>query len=121
QDDQWSGLAETYLTAYIEDNGGRLQFVIQDTKNIDQKQIDKNLVNTTENRGEAGCNGDSDGHGSGGCYSAGGLYRNEKTWKADEVSFSDSSGDRYKGDWHQVEAFVRLNSIVNGKGVADGV
>lgn len=121
QDDKWSGLAETHMTAYIEDNGGRLQFVIQDTKNVDQRQVNKNLVNTTENRGIAGCNGDSDGHGAGDCYNAGGLYRNGKAWRAKEISFSSSPGENYKADWHQVETFIKLNSIVNGKGVADGV
>ena len=30
-------------------------------------------------------------------------------------------GPRYKGDWHLVEAYFRLNTIVSGKGAKDGV
>lgn len=119
--DKWSGLAETHLTAYVEENGGRMQFVIQDTSNIDQRQIKKDLVGSSESRGVAGCNGDSDGYGAGDCYLSGSLYRNGKSWKAKNISFSSTRGPNYKGDWHQVETFVKLNSIVNGKGVADGV
>lgn len=120
-DGKWSGLAETHLTAYVEDNGGRMRFIIQDTKNIDQNQIGKNLVGATENRGVAGCNGDSDGHGAGDCYKSGSLYRNGKSWSSRNVNFSSARGPNYKGDWHQVETYVKLNSIVNGKAVADGI
>lgn len=119
-DGQWSGLAETYLTSYIEENSGRMQFAIQDTKNIDQRKIGVDLSNTTEARGVAGCNGNTDGYASD-CYAAGSLYRNAKTWKADTASFTGTQGDTYKGDWHQVETYVKLNSIVNGKGVTDGI
>ena len=31
--------------------------------------------------------------------------------------FQDVAGPNYKGDWHYVEAYFKLNSIVNGKGV----
>lgn len=120
-DDKWSGLAQTHLTVYVEENDGRMQFVIQDTKNIDQSQINRNLTNVTEARGVAGCNGDSDGYGAGDCYSVGSLYRNGKFWKAKSVSFANTQGPNYKGDWHRVETFIKLNSIVGGKGVADGV
>lgn len=120
-EDRWSGLAETHLTAYIEDNGGRMRFIIQDTKNIDQNQIKQDLTKITENRGVAGCNGDADGHGAGDCYKHGAIYRNGKSWASNAVNFSSIRGPNYKGDWHQVETYVKLNSIVNGKSVADGV
>lgn len=119
-DGAYSGLAETYLTAYVEENGGRLQFVIQDTKNIDQGRINQDLTNVTEARAVAGCNGSTDGY-RGDCYRAGSLYRNGKSWKADVVSFTNTKGQNYKADWHHVEAYIKLNSIVNGKGVADGI
>jgi hypothetical protein len=119
-DDRWSGLASTHLTSYIEDNGGRMQFVIQDSLNIDQNRINVDLTDVTESRAVAGCNGNTDGYPSD-CYAAGSSYRNGKTWKANTVSFTSTEGPTYKGDWHHVETYVKLNSIVGGKGVADGV
>lgn len=121
QDGPWSGLAWTHLTGYIEDNEGTPVLAIQDGQNIDKTKIGHNLVNLTESRAVAGCNGDSDGYGNGSCYPAGSEYRNGKLWKAGKIYFSDTAGPYYKGDWHHVEAFFKLNSIVNGKGTADGV
>lgn len=121
KDGDWSGLANTYLTAYIEQNEGTPLVAIQDGKNIDQTRINQNLTAVSEARGVAGCNGDSDGFGTGTCYMSGTSYVNGKDWRAGMVYFSDTAGPYYKGDWHKVEAYLQLNSIVNGKGVADGV
>ncbi|MGH8544885.1 MAG: hypothetical protein ACREX3_14905 [Gammaproteobacteria bacterium] len=120
QNGQWDGLAWTRLTAYIEDNEGIPRLVIQDGQNVDKTRIGQNLVNITEQRAVAGCNGDSDGYGAGSCYPVGSNYWNGKLWTAGQVYFSDTSGSRYKGNWHRVEAFIKLNSIVNGKGIKDG-
>jgi hypothetical protein len=115
KDGDWSGLANTHLTAYIEQNALRPRLAIQDARNIDLNNIGINLVDVTEYRGVAGCNGDSDGHGSGQCYSVGGgNYSNGKSWTADNTIIS-------AGTWHKVEAYLKLNSISNGQGVADGV
>src|SRR6185295_12224238 len=93
---------------------------LQDGENIDQARVGQDLTGVTENRAVSGCNGDSDGHGPGDCYLSGGLYRNGKSWRAPVVAFSDSPGPFYKNDWHRVEACFRLNSIVGGRGIADG-
>jgi hypothetical protein len=119
-DGDWSGLSSDYLTTYVEQNGGTPLIAIQDGLNIDQTKIGVNLTATTENRGVAGCNGSSDGYADN-CYLAGGSYVNEKKWRAAAPYFSDSPGAYYKSDWHFVEAFVKMNSIVGGKGVNDGV
>ncbi|MBI5543307.1 MAG: hypothetical protein HY901_05425 [Deltaproteobacteria bacterium] len=119
QDSDWSGLAFTHLTAYVEQNEGVPMVAIQDGVNIDQSRIGQNLTATTELRGVAGCNGDSDGYGNGDCYNAG-SYVNGKSWKAPQVYFSDAAGPTYKADWHHVEAFLKLNSVASGKGIADG-
>lgn len=119
-DSDYSGLASTHLTTYIEDNGGRLQLFIQDAQNIDQNRIGQDLTNITEARAVAGCNGSADGRPAD-CYRAGSQYRNGKIWKADVATFTNSRGPYYKADWHHVEAYVKLNSIVNGKGVANGI
>ena len=114
KDSDYSGLAFTNLTAYIEQVDLRPRIAIQDGVNIDTGNINQNLVNVTENRAVAGCNGDSDGTGNGDCYSVGGgRYWNGKYW--------EGSSTISRNAWHRVEAFIKLNSIQNGKGVADGV
>jgi len=117
----WDGLAYTHLTAYVEQNEGEPLLAIQDGQNIDETQVGVDLTGITENRGVAGCNGDSDGYGVGDCYSAGSVHWNGKLWRAGALYFQDTPGSFYKNDWHFIEAYFKLNSIVNGKGVADGV
>ena len=118
----WDGPAYTHLTAYIEQNEGTPRLAIQDGQNVDTIQIGQNLVNVTENRAIAGCNGDSDGYGNGDCYPVGvGEYWNGKSYNADKIYFSDFPGQYYKSDWHHVEAYFKLNSISGGKGNADGI
>lgn len=120
-DHDYIGPAHTHLTLYIEQNEGRPMLAIQDGLNIDQSRARQDLTQVTEDRAVAGCNGDSDGHGDGDCYQSAGVYRNGKRWLVDRIYFSDSAGPYYKNDWHHVEAYFRLNSIVEGKGIADGV
>jgi hypothetical protein len=120
QNGQWDGMAWTRLTAYIEENEGTPLLAIQDGQNIDSSKIGQNLVNTTESRSVAGCNGDSDGYGNGDCYQCESDYCNGKYWRAGRIYFSDATGTNFKGDWHHVEVFIRLNSIVAGKGAKDG-
>ncbi len=115
----YNGLAFTNLTLYLEENAGTPRVLIQDGENIDQSKINVNLVGTTENRALAGCNGNSDAY-PGGCYNAGPYYNNDKIWPANGVYFQSTPGTYYMGDWHFVEALITMNSIQNGKGVADG-
>jgi hypothetical protein len=119
-DNDWVGPSTTHLTAYIEQNEGKLSFNIQDALNIDSTRIGSDLTNVTENRAVAGCNGSSDGY-PGDCYLSGSTYKNEKIWRSKTVNFSDSQGENYKNDWHVVEAYFRLNDIVNGKGINNGI
>jgi hypothetical protein len=121
KDGDWSGLIPTHMTAYVEENGGKPQVGIQDALSIDNSNIGKNLTTVTEKRAIAGCNGDSDGYGNGDCYANGSQYWNGKWWKSSNTLFSNTAGPYYKGDWHLVEVFVKLNSIVNGIGVKDGI
>lgn len=116
----WDGLAYTYLTAYIEQNEGEPLFAIQDSQSIDVARVNQNLTTVTENRAVAGCNGDSDGYGAGSCYSNGSVYLNGKFWRAGSTYFRDTAGPYYKNDWHLVEAYIKLNTITNGKANKDG-
>jgi hypothetical protein len=120
KDGEWTGPAYTHLTAYIEQNEGEPLLAIQDGKNIDEAKINVDLTGKTENRAVTGCNGNSDGTGKSQCYRVGNVHWNGKNWRAGSIYFSDLPGDKYKNDWHFVEAFFRLNSIIDGKGVADG-
>jgi hypothetical protein len=123
EEDQYAGPSFTHLTTYVEDsyqNGGIPVLQIQDGVNIDQTRIGVDLTNVTENRAAAGCNGNTDGYSTG-CYILGSAYDNEKKFMAAQPAFLPNPGPGYKGDWHFVEAYFQLNSIQNGKGVADGI
>jgi hypothetical protein len=123
-DGDWTGPSETHLTTYIEENGGKPILGLQDALNIDETNIGVDLTSITEQRAVAGCNGFSQADGSDpeDCYLARpGIHRNWKTWRTSNLYFQDSPGPYYKGDWHHVEAYFKLNSIVNGEGVADGM
>jgi len=115
------GPARTHLTTYIEHNEGTPLLAIQDGQNIDESYIGVDLTNITEKRAVAGCNGDSDGYGAGDCYLNGAVHFNGKAWKADSIYFQDESGQYYKNDWHFIEAYFKLNSISEGKGIPDGI
>jgi hypothetical protein len=122
EDVAYVGPAYTHLTGYIEAVGGVPQLVIQDGDNIDETRVGQDLTNVTELRAVGGCNGDSDGYGNGECYPVGSVHWNAKKWLAGQVYFDNTPGSsRYKSDWHLVEGYFRLNSIVNGKGIRDGI
>ncbi|HTT66642.1 MAG TPA: hypothetical protein VMF70_01310 [Gemmatimonadales bacterium] len=125
-DGDYDGPAFNYLTAYIEhnyQNGGYAILQTQDGKNIDQSKIGVNLVGVTESRAVSGCNGtpDSTADVQVICYVNGTAYDNGKTWKSAQPVFKPNPGPGYKGDWHMVEAYFQMNSIVNGIGQLDGV
>jgi len=119
-DSVWVGPASTHSTLYIETVGGEPRLALQDSQNIDEGNIGVDLTDITEERAIAGCNGDSDGYGDGQCYSSGSSHRNGKHWGAGAVYFQHTPGAYYKNDWHFIEAYFQMNSIVDGKGVADG-
>jgi hypothetical protein len=121
KDDAFWGPAYTFLTLYVEVVNGEPRMAIQDSRNIDTTQLRKDLAGVTEKRSLAGGNGDSDGYGKGDVYKAGEGWRNGKDWGAKEVYFGDKPGPHFQGDWHKVKAHIKLNSIVDGKGVRDGV
>lgn len=123
-DDVYAGPAWTGLTVYVEhvhQGGGNVPTVrASDRRNIDQSRINQDLSAITEERGANGCNGNTDGHSTACWDVGGGTYWNEKTWSASQPYFLDSPGPGYKGDWHFVETYVRLNSL-QGVALTDGV
>ncbi len=125
EDNQYVGPSATHLTTYVEDNyqsaGGYPRLAMTDVSNIDQTKINQNLVGVTEQRAAGGCNGNGDAYSTN-CYlMSAGQYFNEKVWTAAQPAFLPNPGPGYKNDWHHVEAYFQLNTIVNGIGVANGV
>lgn len=121
-EDKWTGPSATHMTAYIEEINGKPVIALQDSLNIDESRVGQDLTNITECRATSGCNGASnDDHAILDCYRAGDAHRNWKKWTTSKIYFQDSRGPYYRGDWHHIEAYFKLNSIVNGKGVADGI
>jgi hypothetical protein len=124
EDPPETGPARTSLTVNIEHNyqagGGQALVAIQDARNIDAARARQDLTAITEQRAVAGCNGSLDGV-AGDCYQSGGVFFNERIWRSPQAVFSAAPGPLYKASWHNVEVYIQLNSIVNGKGRPDGI
>ena len=125
QDGDWDGPANNWLTLYFEhsyQNGGIPRLAMQDNKAINTSfgAPPINLINITENRSTAGCNGVVERNVGTSCFSASPWY-NDKGVSASQVWFQPSAGPGYKGDWNHVEIYVQLNSVVGGIGLPDGV
>lgn len=124
-DGDYDGPSQNFLDVYIEDNyqnGGRPRLAIQDNKavNYTYGALPNNLIGITEDRSTAGCNGIAESNIFSECYNAGSYWYNDKQLTG-PVVFQPSPGTGYKGDWNFVEAYVQLNSVVGGVGLADGV
>ena len=118
----YNQLAWTKTTAYIEENSGVPRMALQDGQNVNTSgTLPDNLCSTTENRAVDGCNGSCDGYPAGSCYAQSGGYMNGRLFDASKVYFSDTAGSYYKGDWHHVEAYFQMNTMVNGIGQANGI
>jgi hypothetical protein len=125
EDGDFAPLASDALTLYIEQNyqsnGGSASIGAQDARNIDLTRINQDLTNITENRAVSGCNGNPEPGVTGDCYQSGGAYYNGRTWRSAAPVFLPNPGPGYKADWHEIEVYFQLNSIVNGKAQPDGI
>ncbi|ACM21305.1 hypothetical protein Geob_2962 [Geotalea daltonii FRC-32] len=111
-DSSWIGPAKTHLTTYLESIEGKQTIAFQDALNIDQNRVGTSLKGISENRGVFGCNGSSDSYPDGICWGTPKI--NGKTWKASMPVITN-------GVWHSVKVRLKMNSIINGVGVADGI
>ncbi|MBX3173909.1 MAG: Ig-like domain-containing protein [Gemmatimonadaceae bacterium] len=119
----FNGPARTRLTVYVEhnyQNGGFPTLAWQDGENIDEGQIGVDLTGTTQVRAVAGCNGNPDGVAAS-CYTVGPQHWNWKQLRTAAPRFMPSAGAGYKGDWHHVEAYYALNTLVGGIPQNDGI
>jgi len=124
-DGDYDGPSDNYLDVYVEQNyqnGGKPIIDIQDNKSINTSRgaVPNNLVGVTENRSVGGCNGGVETGLYWECYDAGSYWYNYKQFSA-PVQFQPNPGAGYKSNWNFVEAYVQLNTVVNGIGQADGV
>jgi hypothetical protein len=119
-DGDYAGMANSHLTAYVEENKGYPVLYLQDGMNIDTTQIGVDLTNITENRAVDGCNGTQPniGQDSVSCYLLNGTQDNGILWRGPTAYFFDSMA---KTQWHHVEAYYQLNSISNNIGQPDGI
>jgi len=131
----YQGPADTYLTAYIEQNGGKPLLALQDSKNVDPNCIllnnnsfvgcngNFNTYAFTEDRSACSCNGLAGFLDGRDCFSSPGSthgYYSSRSWHADSVYFRNTPGPYYKNDWHFIESYFELNNIVEGIGISDG-
>lgn len=112
EEHDWKGPAYSRLTFYVEMVNGSPTTGIQDGMNVDTNNINEDLTTITENRAAAGCNGNTDGYSTI-CYESGGNWYNGKKLRP-EISAIDNNR------WYEVSVFVKLNSIVGGRGASDG-
>ena len=123
-DNDYVGPANSHLTTYQEVVEGRALLALQDSQNVDNGCIlrnddsfvgcngDFNSYVFSENRSVAACNGivgDLDGRD---CFDNGYWY-SSRLWRSQSAAFNDAN-------WHHVEIYYEMNSIMGGVGVADG-
>lgn len=118
----YSPLANNYLNTYLEflsDTSSpyaiRPQIAIQDEKRVNTSYgtPPNNLSAITENRSVAYCNTPVSTGASGTCY-ADAPYYSANTWTAPAASLSTNV-------WHKVEVYLKMNTIINGKGQSNGI
>ncbi len=126
-DDHYIGPSLSHLTVYDEMlylNGNLTAHpMIQDALMIDESNLNVDLTDVTEQRSIGGYNGEREFDDSLSTvgwdlylYSAG-QHTNYKMFKPRAVTISDAT----KTQWHHVESYWQLNSVVNGIGQQDGV
>lgn len=123
-DADYDGLSNDWLTLYLEENyqnGGIPRMSMQDNKAINTSlgALPVNIINLTENRSTAGCNGMVEVNMGSECWNGPPWY-NLKQLNG-PVVFQPNPGAGYKNNWNHVEAYYQLNTIVNGVGQANGV
>ena len=76
----------------------------------------------SEARSLSGCNGIIGDAGVSECLDlGGGSFWNTRTFTSSEQAYTDGAGPGLKTDWHLVEVYFEMNSIVDGIAVADGL
>ena len=130
------GPASSQLAVLFSQVDGRIEVRLEDNARVDSNCVrltDDTIVGCgsggfedytfSEARSVASCNGLVGIVDRWECFSAGSTsgYFSYRIWSSPEIVFSETPGPDYKNSWHLVEIYVRMNSIVGGIGVPDGV
>ncbi len=134
-DPPFIGPAQTHLTVYVEQTGGRPFIGIQDNRNVHPGCIlrnDDQVVGCDggrvedfpfgENRSVASCNGVMGDLDARDCYPSAASqagWTSTRAWRAPGPVLS-GPGPAGSDGWRRVEAVILLNRIVDGVGVPDG-
>ena len=126
---QYGPLAHNWLNVYIEHRTDTSSpynvytgLAIQDSKRINTSEgsIPNNLTEVTENRATTHCNGCmSEGQDCGthtDCYQSGGTWYTGFIWM-----LSGANHIIPKNQWVKREYYFKMNSIVGGAGIPDGI
>jgi hypothetical protein len=121
-DDKWQAPADPFLSVNIEhtvQGGGiRPRLAIQDSMSINTSlgAVPNNIAATTENRSVGGCNGPVEPGFESECF----MLTDTQPYNLKQIRgpVVIAPGD---STWHTAAVFAKLNSIANGKGIADGV
>jgi hypothetical protein len=131
----YQGPADTYLTAYIEQNAGRPILALQDGKNVNPDCIllnnnsfvgcngDFNSYFFDEHRSVCSCNGLIGDLDRRDCFPSSGSthgYYSSRAWAADSVYFRNTPGPYYKNDWHFIETYFEMNTVEEDIGIPNG-
>lgn len=131
-DSDYVGPANAHLVTYAEVVQKNAFMALQDSRNVDTNCIllnndsfvgcngDFNSYVFSENRSSQACNGLVGELDQRDCYNAGSYWYSHRSWLSDGEAFTDEAGPRNKNNWHHVEAYYEMNSIVNGVGVPNG-
>ena len=121
-DDHFIGPSQTHLTLYDEflyTTGGMIhQMSLQDSLNIDTANLGVDLTAISEDRSIGGYNGQPESGFIWDTYSlGGGEYYNAKILRSPSLVITDAN----KNDWHHIESYWQMNTIVGGIGQPNGV
>ena len=125
-DDHYIGPSVSHLTTYDQYLYSAGSFIanieIADVLMIDTTKINVDLFGTTENRSIAGANGkheinDATSKVSWDLYRNGAQWMDAKYLQPTVAVFTDAT----KNNWHHIESYEQMNSIVGGVAQQDGV
>ncbi len=131
-DHAYIGPGSTTLTVEPNFVANRAVMTLHDNLNVDMSCLifpdggftgcggNPSAYNFTEARSVATCNGLQGSVEENDCFDNGdGTASSRRTWRS-ATWFTDTAGPRYKGDWHQYELYLQMNTIAAGVGQPNG-
>lgn len=131
-DHAYIGPGSTTLTVEPNFVANRAVMTLHDNLNVDMSCLifpdggftgcggNPSAYNFTEARSVATCNGVQGSVDENDCFDNGdGTASSRRTWRS-ATWFTDTAGPRYKGDWHQYELYLQMNTIAAGVGQPNG-